>query len=141
MVELQEPTDLSVLLEWDGFELTEDDGPPRPRLGPRACEALDLGGWSRGPRAEHCAVPRCPPTPTRTSASSGCVAAPCSTPASRSSLRSTAAVRSPPTLRELELARGAAVLVPHAAGTGELRGDLDVLRARPADPAAGDGRW
>src|SRR4051812_1784937 len=26
MVEVQEPTDLSVLLEWDGFELTEADG-------------------------------------------------------------------------------------------------------------------
>ena len=26
MVELQEPTDFSVLLEWAGFELSEDDG-------------------------------------------------------------------------------------------------------------------
>ena len=44
MVELQEPTDFSVLLEWDGFELTEDEG--HLELGwDRALEALDRGGW------------------------------------------------------------------------------------------------
>ena len=36
LVELQEPTDLSVLLEWDGFELNEDDGHLDLGLGPRA---------------------------------------------------------------------------------------------------------
>jgi mannose-6-phosphate isomerase len=44
MAELQEPTDLSILLEWDGFELSEDDG----HLGlgwSRALEALDRTAW------------------------------------------------------------------------------------------------
>ena len=44
MVEVQEPTDLSVLLEWDGFELTEDDG----HLGlgwDTALQALDRSAW------------------------------------------------------------------------------------------------
>src|SRR5215217_8238175 len=44
MVEVQEPTDLSVLLEWDGFELTEDEG----HLGlgwDTALQALDRSVW------------------------------------------------------------------------------------------------
>src|SRR4029453_6985103 len=40
MVELQEPTDFSVLLEWDGFELSPHDG--HLNLGwDRALQALD----------------------------------------------------------------------------------------------------
>ena len=45
MVEVQEPTDLSVLLEWNGFELSEDEG----HLGlgwDVALGALDLSVWS-----------------------------------------------------------------------------------------------
>src|SRR5687768_11346517 len=44
MVEVQEPTDLSVLLEWEGFELTEADG----HLGlgwDTALQALDRSAW------------------------------------------------------------------------------------------------
>ena len=36
---------------------------------------------------------------------------------------------------------GSAVLIPHAAGAGELRGDVRAIRARPADPSAPEGRW
>src|SRR5919107_3096589 len=46
MVEVQEPTDLSVLLEWECFELTEDEG----HLGlgwEVALAALDRSAWSR----------------------------------------------------------------------------------------------
>ncbi|MGH2947569.1 MAG: class I mannose-6-phosphate isomerase, partial [Solirubrobacteraceae bacterium] len=44
LVELQEPTDFSVLLEWDGFELSQDDG--HLKLGwDRALQALDPSGW------------------------------------------------------------------------------------------------
>ena len=44
MVEVQEPTDLSVLLEWDGFELTEDEG--HLDLGwDTALQALDRSAW------------------------------------------------------------------------------------------------
>ena len=45
MVEVQEPTDLSVLLEWNGFELTEDEG--HLDLGwDTALQALDRSAWS-----------------------------------------------------------------------------------------------
>ena len=40
LVELQEPTDFSVLMEMDTFGLGgNDDGAPRPRLGVRARRA------------------------------------------------------------------------------------------------------
>jgi hypothetical protein len=42
---------------------------------------------------------------------------------------------------DLPFTRGSAVLVPHAAGAGELRGDVRAIRARPADPSAPEGRW
>jgi hypothetical protein len=44
-------------------------------------------------------------------------------------------------LGELPFARGTAVLVPYASGSGELRGRVEALRARPADPGSGDGEW
>ena len=33
------------------------------------------------------------------------------------------------------------VLVPYASGKGELQGDVEALRCRPPDPAAGKGEW
>ena len=65
MVELQEPTDMSVTLEWEGFELSPDDC--HLKLGwDRALQALDL-------RAVEPPPPRrgSRPPPTRTSAPSG----------------------------------------------------------------------
>jgi mannose-6-phosphate isomerase len=47
LVELQEPTDLSILLEWDGFAI---DGKSLGHLGlgfPTALGAVDRRGWSR----------------------------------------------------------------------------------------------
>jgi mannose-6-phosphate isomerase len=35
---------------------------------------------------------------------------------------------------DLPFARGSTVLVPHAAGAGELRGEVEGLRCRPARP-------
>ena len=37
---------------------------------------------------------------------------------------------------EQPFARGTAVLLPHGAGPGELRGDVEAIRARPAGPSA-----
>lgn len=47
LLEVQEPEDLSILLEWEGFAL---DGPRDGHLGigfPSALEATDRSGWSR----------------------------------------------------------------------------------------------
>jgi mannose-6-phosphate isomerase len=130
MVEVQEPTDLSVLLEWEGFELSEDDG----HLGlgwDTALRALDLGAWDearaaalRGPGEGRSLLP------------------PAAAPFFRAErvrggdeldagfsilvgLSGTGA------LGGVELGRGVALLVPHAAGPLAVSGDLEAIRCRP----------
>jgi mannose-6-phosphate isomerase len=124
LVELQEPTDLSVLLEWDGFELTEDDG----HLGlgwERALQALEREPRTVAParelpaeadpyfRAEHIAGG------SRLDAGFSILVG----------------LEGAGTLAmeagELPFGRGSAVLVPYAAGAGELRGDARGIRCRP----------
>jgi mannose-6-phosphate isomerase len=123
MVELQEPTDFSILLEWAGFDLTEDDG----HLGlgfDRALEALDLSaaeppGTALPPEAEaFFRAERLTAGPFDAGFSVVVVLAGSGTLATEGG--------------DLDLARGTVVLVPYAAGAGELRGELEVLRARPA---------
>jgi mannose-6-phosphate isomerase len=135
LVELQEPTDFSVLLEWDGFELSPDDG----HLGlgwDRALAALDRA------QAE-------PPQPGT------------QLPETADPYFRAERVRGGDALDpgfsilvvlqgqgvlatdddDTPLARGTAVLIPHAAGAGELRGDVEALRCRPPAPDAGERRW
>jgi mannose-6-phosphate isomerase len=139
MVELQEPSDMSVLLEWDGFELSEDDG--HLNLGwDRALQALDRSGWDadrahalRGPRLPHDAAPY-----FRAERVAGGEAL-------DPGFSIVVGLAGSGTLQteggELPLARGAVALLPHGAGAGELRGEVEVLRARPPAPDAPEGRW
>jgi mannose-6-phosphate isomerase len=139
MVELQEPTDLSVLLEWDGFELSEDDG--HLNLGwDRALQALDRRGWDedqahalRGPGLPDGADPYFRAERLHR----GAVLDPGFSILVVLGGKGTLATEA----GELELARGAVALLPHAAGAAQLQGNAEVLRARPADPAAEGGRW
>jgi mannose-6-phosphate isomerase len=143
LVELQEPSDMSVLLEWNGFDLSEDDG--HLNLGwDRALEALDRTAWS----ADRAAALR---------VSGGAQVFPeAADPYFRAERVAGGAaldagfsvfvgLEGDGTLvtegGEVPFGRGAAVLVPYASGEGELRGDVAALRARPPDPAAGDGAW
>jgi mannose-6-phosphate isomerase len=139
MVELQEPSDMSVLLEWDGFELDEDDG--HLNLGwDRALQALDRRGWDedqahalRGPSLPDGADPYFRVERLHRGAMLDAGFSILVTLGGKGSLVTEAG--------ELELARGAVALLPHAAGRGELTGNLEVLRARPPEPAMGEGRW
>jgi mannose-6-phosphate isomerase len=144
MVELQEPTDLSVLLEWDGFELTEDQG--HLQLGwDRALEALDHTAWDEervaalwGPRRGRRVLPDAADPYFRAERLTGGTAL----DAGFSILVCLAGGGTLATKEgDLPLARGSAVLLPYAAGDGELRGDVEVLRCRPADPAASEAPW
>jgi mannose-6-phosphate isomerase len=147
LVELQEPTDFSVLLEWDGFAI---DGPREGHLGlgfDLALRAVDRSGRTpaeldrlragRGPvrpgverlfpeeadpffRAE-----RLRPDPA----------------AALEAAFSILVVTDGPGRLETgggsrELARGDTVLVPFAAGPGEVRGRLEAVRALPPGPEA-----
>ena len=142
LVELQEPTDLSVLLEWDGFELSEDDG--HLNLGwDRALEALDRTAWD----AERLAGLRGAPARLLPPAAEPYFRAERLTGGSPldPGFSVLVGIAGEGTLAtedgELPFARGTAVLVPYASGSGELRGHVEALRARPADPGSGEGEW
>jgi mannose-6-phosphate isomerase len=133
IVELQEPTDMSVLLEWEGFELSPDDG----HLGlgwDRALEALDL---------------RAVDPPGRTLPAAAASYFRVEHLAGGAQLDAGFAILlvldGSGTLAtdggEVALKRGTAVLVPHAAGGGELRGDVTAIRSRPPAPDAGEREW
>jgi mannose-6-phosphate isomerase len=130
MVEVQEPTDFSVLLEWEGFELSEADG--HLNLGwDRALEALDRSGWSeetaralKGPRLPAEAAPY-----FRAERVSG-------GDTLDQGFSILVGLDGEGSIGEIPFGRGSVALVPYAAGEVELRGDVEALRARPADPEA-----
>jgi mannose-6-phosphate isomerase len=140
LVELQEPTDLSITLEWESFPLTEEGS----HLGlgwDRALESLDRSAWDdERIRA------------ATTGGADGALLGADADPYFRAD-RVTAgtpldagfailvATEGAGTLStaaggDRRIARGDAVLVPHAAGDGKLDGDVTVLRARPPEPTA-----
>lgn len=139
IVELQEPTDLSVLLEWTGFDV---DGARDGHLGlgfDTALQAVDRSGWAEN------AVDA-----LRARGDDAQLLPAAADPFFRAERRFAGAELDPGfavlvaldgegRLRteaggDLALRRGQTALVPHSAGVGRLEGDLEVLRARP--PAA-----
>ena len=134
MVEVQEPTDLSVLLEWDGFELSEDDG----HLGlgwDVALEALDRSAWDeravaalRGPGAGRSLLPGAADPWFRAERVRGGD----ELDAGFGILVGLAGAGS---VGGLPFGRGTALLVPHAAGPLTVSGDVEAIRCRP--PAVG----
>jgi mannose-6-phosphate isomerase len=147
LVELQEPTDFSVLMEWEGFEL---DGRADGHLGlgfDVALSCVDRSGYGverlrelQSARAEtpgasrilpaeserFFRADRLRPSPTVELDPSFAVLVVLE---GEGELQSSAGT--------LELHRGMTVLVPHAAGISELRGELEALRCRPPAPRRG----
>ena len=146
IAELQQPTDFSVLLEWEGFEI---DGPQAGHLGlgfEVAFEALDRSPWGQEELAHARSGRSCNRSGVETmfpAEADGFFRAerihpaPTQLEASFSVLlvtRGAAALRGDGWALQVEL--GDAVLVPFAAGACELSGDAEVLRCRPPDPGA-----
>ena len=133
MVEVQEPTDLSVLLEWDGFELTEDEG--HLDLGwETALGALDRSAWDparvaalRGPGEGRSLLPAAADAWFRAERVRGGD----ELEAGFSilvGLGGTGEVGGEP------FGRGTALLVPYAAGRLTVGGDVEAIRCRPPAP-------
>lgn len=151
LVELQEPSDLSVLLEWTGFDV---DGRRDGHLGlgfdvALGCltrSALDGGALAHLKRALVDLPEARPGVTTLLPPEAGAYfRAERLRPGPSASLELgfsiLVAVAGQGRLEterggEVELARGDTVLVPHAAGTGELTGEIDVLRCLPPTPEA-----
>jgi mannose-6-phosphate isomerase len=144
VVELQEPTDLSILLEWTGFDI---DGRELGHLGlgfPTALAAVDRRAWARseveglragGDNVTGDLLPAAAPF-FRVERSRG--------PAAWDAGYAVVVVLSGSgTLvtadGTVELDRGATVVVPHGAGACRIEGssDLEVLRCRPPRPVRG----
>jgi mannose-6-phosphate isomerase len=152
LIELQEPTDLSVLLEWTGFDI---DGARNGHLGlgfDVALGCVDISGWGTR-RLERLRGPRRVAAGARPGAQilfpaeadpffrAERIRPPGSTPlppsfsilvitAGSGTLRWGSAGR--------EVARGDTFLIPFASGACELSGTVEAVRCLPPDPAAPD---
>lgn len=145
IAELQQPTDFSILLEWEGFAI---DGPTAGHLGlgfDIALDAIDMTPWT----ADDLARARANRPGARSEVQT-------LFPAAADPFFRAERIRPAPTALEqafsvllvnagaaalsgerwtLDIARGDAVLVPHAAGECTLDGGAEVLRCMPPDPA------
>jgi mannose-6-phosphate isomerase len=153
LVELQEPSDLSVLLEWTGFEV---DGTRDGHLGLGFDVALEgarltavRGNELKELKRQTTAAPESRPG-ARTlhpSAASSFFGAERLRPAPAVSLEPAFSIlvvvdgdgRLETEGGTVTLLRGESLLVPHAAGPGELTGSVDVIRCLPPAPN-GDSR-
>lgn len=157
MVELQEPTDLSVLLEWERLPGVDEEAATLGLGWERALEAVDREPWGEARLAE-VRNAAAAPAPERAEV------APL-LPASADPYFRGERVRpqgAEVTLEpgfavlvvlagegalatesgdERSLRRGDTLLLPHAAGATWVSGEVELLRCRPPDPAAGTGAW
>jgi mannose-6-phosphate isomerase len=141
LLELQEPTDLSVLVEWRAFGV--DTGAEHLGLGwELALEAMDhdpadvatltaggAGGLLPGAADPYFRAERIRAGDLRPPSFAILLAV-----AGEGALRTGAG-------DELELRRGATALVPFGAGDSTLTGDLQAIRCLPPVPTAGEGAW
>lgn len=146
LVELQEPTDLSVLMEWNGFELTEDEG--HLDLGwDTALQALDTSAWDDvrlGRLTAGGAGGSLLPPEADAYFRADVLEGGAEFGAGFAILVGTHGAGGLVTEHggdELPFTRGDAVLIPYASGAGELLGDVRAIRSRPADPSAPEARW
>jgi mannose-6-phosphate isomerase len=147
LVELQEPTDFSILLEWAGFAI---DGAKDGHLGlgfDVALTALDVSGWDerrlralRAPRpgaAERRGVTRLLPSAADTffRAQRVGVSAPVTFhPGYAILIVVSGEGRIAHAGGSLAVRRGSAILVPYGAGATTLDGDFQALRCQPPSP-------
>ena len=146
MVELQEPSDFSVLLEWEGFAI---DGRANGNLGlgwDAALDAVDRSAWTpervaalRRSTANGERVPLLPAEAA--SFFGGERLRPRPELALEQSFSILVVLAGPGRIEcaddSLELARGDTVLVPYGAGPCTLAGELDVIRCLPPERTDG----
>jgi mannose-6-phosphate isomerase len=144
LIELQEPTDLSINLEWTGFELSEDGS--HLNLGwQRALQALDRSAWTeaqvaslRGGAGRRLLPEQADPYFRAERVSGGDVLEPgFSVLIGLSGAGTLAGAEGEP----VRIGHGSEVLIPFAAGALELEGDVEAIRCRPPHPSSAEGQW
>ena len=151
LVELQEPADLSVLLEYEGFQL---DGPRDGHLGlgydvalrcldRSALDGRELAHLKRAaddlPESRPGVTTLLPPEADAFFRAERLRPSPAAVLEPGFSILVAVAGRGRLETEhgdEVELAHGDTVLMPYGAGTAELTGEIDVLRCLPPDPEA-----
>jgi mannose-6-phosphate isomerase len=135
IAELQEPTDLSITLEWTGFELTEDEC----HLGlgwDTALDALDRTAKTRE-QVEALHGPSLPaqadPYFRAERAKGGDTL--------DAGFSVLLGLHGNGSLAGIPISKGTALLLPYAAGPLELQGDVEAIRCRPPDPSSPEGDW
>jgi mannose-6-phosphate isomerase len=130
LCELQEPTDLSINLEWAGFDLTEEGS----HLGlgwDTALTALNRRKFT-AERVKQLHGPALPPEAAPFFRAERVEAGDTLDPGFSVLI----GLQGAGDLGGLPVHRGSAVLIPHAAGALTLSGDVAALRCRPPDPEA-----
>jgi mannose-6-phosphate isomerase len=132
MVELQEPTDFSILLEHANYGVEDERGATLGLGWERALEALDRRAYDAPP-----------PTGTLPAAADAYfraerVTAPATLDPGYSVL---VALDGDGAVADVPIARGDTLLLPHATGAADLQGDVTVLRCRPPDAGTPEGPW
>lgn len=148
LLEVQEPTDLSVLVEWRRFGV--DTGAEHLQLGwDAALAATDRAALDPGAlvtRPADAPVARLLPPAADPYFRAERVRPGGGQTRLEPSFAVLVVLDGEGTLRtedggELALRAGATALLPHAAGVTTLAGTLDVVRCLPPDPDAGEGSW
>jgi mannose-6-phosphate isomerase len=132
MVELQEPTDFSILLEHEPFGVTDEAGATLGLGWETAIDALDRQATD-APESSS-TLPEAAAAYFRAERHEG--------PATLDEGFSVVVVLDGSgRLGDLDVSRGDTILVPHAAGATRLEGNVAVLRCRPPAPDAKEGAW
>jgi mannose-6-phosphate isomerase len=130
MVELQEPTDFSILLEHDAFGVTDEAG-----------ATLGLG-WDKAIQALDRQATDAPERTLPEAAASYFRAERHDAPATLDQGFSVVVVlEGSGRLGDVAVSRGETLLVPHGAGATRLEGNVSLLRCRPPAPDAPEGAW
>jgi mannose-6-phosphate isomerase len=134
IVELQEPSDMSVLLEWDGFGI-EDEVEATLGLGwETALGCVERAARDatalRGPRADG-AIADLLPAAARPFFDAQRIAPGLSATQLDAGFAVIVVIDGAGTIAGLDVTRGDALLVPHAAGPVTAEGDLTALACRP----------
>jgi mannose-6-phosphate isomerase len=139
IAELQEPTDLSVLLEWDGFGIDDEHAATLGLGWDLAIKSVELGARDaeplRGPRPTG-ALTELLPAASSPFFSAERIATASGPVQMRQGFAVVLVLEGAGALAGLDVARGDAILVPHAAGPVTADGALTAIACRPPEVQA-----
>ena len=136
IVELQEPTDMSILLEWDGFGIEDEDEATLGLGWDTALGCVDRtardAGLLRGPQADG-AVAELLPRAADSFFSAQRIAPAGDTTQLDRGFAVIIVIEGEGSIAEQDVTRGDALLVPHAAGAVTAAGELTAVVCRPPE--------